>query len=205
MRLRTRGAGATVAYRSVPVGRRESAPFHASAPSLYVVPNEVRWHVKDTHLIIALYRALDRYGSTSLPDDDGARSERKRGGAWHEERRRSPGWVSVSEIESSQSPNTYPRLTRRAIRQRCEALSGQEGSPVQRTEKGSGGLRTWVLVAPPGERRKTPRDEPEYDERDVVTGDARKADPHGADATGDAATDAGAEDEEPSRSPVPAK
>lgn len=104
--------------------------------------------MKDTHLIIALYRALDRFGSSSVPDDEGTRDASPAphtGG-----RRRSPGWVSVDEVEASQSPNTIPRLTHSAIRERCLSLVTEDGSPVHEIAE-TPDERTWVLVAPPGE------------------------------------------------------
>ena len=106
--------------------------------------------MKDTHLIIALYRALDRYGSSTVPHGDAVSDPRSEKPP-HQDRRRSPGWVTVAEIEASQSPNTYPRLTRRDIHVRCENLSKDAGSPVRSVERAAHGLRTWVLVAPPGE------------------------------------------------------
>lgn len=151
VRLRTAGAGATVVARTSGV----DAADHAPPLSDRRLASGLGWYVRDTHLIIALYRALDRYGSSSVPEDeeDATRSERGRHGPWYQERRRSPGWVSVAEIEACQSPNTYPRLTRRAIRARCQSLATESGSPVRGVEERPGGMRTWVLVAPPGDER----------------------------------------------------
>ena len=104
--------------------------------------------MKDTHLIIALYRALDRFGSSSVPDDEGPRDARPVPHAG--ERRRRPGWVSVAEVEASQSPNTIPRLTHDAIRTRCLTLSAEQGSPVHGITE-TPERCTWVLVAPPGD------------------------------------------------------
>lgn len=105
--------------------------------------------MKDDHLITALQRALARFGSPELPPDAGDdavhRSRRPAGsgvlGA------RTPGWVSIGEIEASQPPNSYPRLGRREIKVRCRELAAQPDSPVAKVR--SQGLRTWVLVAAP--------------------------------------------------------
>lgn len=100
--------------------------------------------MKDAHLFAALHRALQRYGSSDLPDDpaaEGGRPCRARTA-----RRRAPGWVSVREIEASQSPNTYPRMGRRDIKARCLDLAAADGGPV--LEVRSAGLRTWVRFAP---------------------------------------------------------
>lgn len=107
--------------------------------------------MKDAHLISAMLRAVQRYGSTALPSDgalhrsDGPRRHVRISGA----SLRSPGWVSIGEIEACQSPNTYPRLSRREIRTRCEALAREGSSPVRAVRKGSAGFRTWVLVETP--------------------------------------------------------
>lgn len=101
--------------------------------------------MKDAHLLAALERALQRYGSSDLPDDpadDAARPKRRR-----TVRRRTPGWVSVREIEASQSPNTYPRMKARDINVRCRELARADGGPVLETR--TAGLRTWVRFAPP--------------------------------------------------------
>lgn len=105
--------------------------------------------MKDDHLIAALRRALARYGSTELPpdaaDEDAHRSRRPaRAGA---SRERTPGWVSIGEIEASQPPNSYPRLGRREIKTRCRELAAEPDAPVAQVR--SLGLRTWVRVAPP--------------------------------------------------------
>lgn len=106
--------------------------------------------MKDEHLITALRRALARYGTPQLPRDAGADEAHRsrRPVRLLEPRPRTPGWVSVGEIEAAQSPNAYPRLTRRDIKARCrELLDGHDDAPViaMRTL----GLRTWVHVAPP--------------------------------------------------------
>lgn len=105
--------------------------------------------MKDEHLTTALHKALTRYGTSELPSDahveDATRAPRRL--APGESRRRNPGWVTVSEIEASQSPNSYPRLTRRAIKARCKELARQEGTPVEQVR--AVGLRTWVRVAAP--------------------------------------------------------
>jgi hypothetical protein len=100
--------------------------------------------VKDAHLIAALERALHRYGSSDLPDDPATEDARPRRA--RSSRRRTPGWVSVREIEASQSPNTYPRMGRRDIKARCRQLASADGGPV--LEVRSAGLRTWVRFAP---------------------------------------------------------
>jgi len=100
--------------------------------------------LKDAHLVAALERALQRYGSSQLPDDPAAEAGRPR--RHRTSRRRQPGWVSLREIEASQSPNTYPRLTRREIKVRCYQLARGEGGPV--LEVRMAGLRTWVRFAP---------------------------------------------------------
>jgi hypothetical protein len=100
--------------------------------------------VKDAHLITALERAVQRYGSSELPDDPAAEAGRPR--RTRTARRRQPGWVSIREIEASQSPNTYPRLTRREIKVRCYQLARAEGGPVLEVQ--SAGLRTWVRFVP---------------------------------------------------------
>lgn len=103
--------------------------------------------MKDEHLTTALNKALTRYGTSELPADahveDATRTPRRL--VPGEPRRRKPGWVTVSEIESSQSPNTYPRLTRRAIKTRCKELAREDGTLVD--EVRAVGLRTWVRVA----------------------------------------------------------
>lgn len=105
--------------------------------------------MKDEHLTTALHKALTRYGSSELPEDahvEGfARPPRRP--SLGESLRRKPGWVTVSEIESSQSPNSYPRLTRRAIKARCKELAHEGGTPV--VEVRTVGLRSWVRVAAP--------------------------------------------------------
>jgi hypothetical protein len=87
---------------------------------------------------------LERYGSRSVPElsenDQGVRPRRTK-------RRRPVGWVTVREVEASQSPNAYPRLTRRTIRVRCEGLVGRPNSPV--LEVRQTGFRTWVRVSEP--------------------------------------------------------
>lgn len=106
--------------------------------------------MKDAHLIDALLRAARRYGSHAGPSDANALEERAPRTPARRLGLRTPGWVSVGEIDACQSPNSYPRLGRREIRQRCEALAREGGSPVRGVRRGSGGLRTWVLVkAPP--------------------------------------------------------
>ncbi len=105
--------------------------------------------MKDEHLTTALQRALNRYGSSELPEDahvEGVTRPPRRP-ALSESLRRKPGWVTVSEIESSQSPNSYPRLTRRAIKARCKELAHEGGTPV--VEVRTVGLRSWVRVAAP--------------------------------------------------------
>lgn len=103
--------------------------------------------MKDEHLTTALQKALTRYGTSELPADahveDATRAPRRL--APGESRRRKPGWVTVSEIEAAQSPNAYPRLTRRAIKTRCKELAQEDGTAVE--EVRSVGLRTWVRVA----------------------------------------------------------
>lgn len=114
--------------------------------------------MKDEHLFSAVQRALVRYGSSELPEDPTADvprpARRPRAGL---RRRRRSGWVSVREIEASQSPNTYPRLKRRDIRARCKQLAAEEGGRV--LEVRTAGLRTWVRFAhlPPGEPDATSR------------------------------------------------
>ncbi|MEX2501791.1 MAG: hypothetical protein WD336_05395 [Trueperaceae bacterium] len=111
------------------------------------------------HLITALRRALERYGAPDsrlaaappaepdpLAPDATVPLAPKRVRSVAPSRLRQPGWVTVGEIEASQSPNTYPRLTRKAIREGCRALEGVESSPV--AEVRSSGLRTWVRVVP---------------------------------------------------------
>lgn len=104
--------------------------------------------MKDEHLITALRRALARYGTPKLPEDAGADEAHRthRPVRLLEPRPRTPGWVSVGEIEAAQSPNAYPRLTRRDIKARCRELLAEHDAPViaMRTL----GLRTWVHVAP---------------------------------------------------------
>lgn len=105
--------------------------------------------MKDDHLIAALRRALARYGSPELPpdaaDDVAHRTRRpaRNGGS----RARTPGWVSIGEIEASQPPNSYPRLGRREIKARCRELAAAPDAPVAQVR--SLGLRTWVRVAVP--------------------------------------------------------
>ena len=105
--------------------------------------------MKDEHLTTALQKALTRYGTSELPADahveDATRAPRRL--APGESRRRKPGWVTVSEIEAAQSPNAYPRLTRRAIKTRCKELAQEDGTAVE--EVRSVALRTWVRVAAP--------------------------------------------------------
>ena len=100
--------------------------------------------MKDAHLIAALERAVQRYGTSELPDDPATETGRPRRA--RTARRRQPGWVSVREIEASQSPNTYPRLNRREIKVRCHQLARAEGGPVLEVQMA--GLRTWVRFAP---------------------------------------------------------
>jgi hypothetical protein len=57
--------------------------------------------------------------------------------------------VSIGEVEASQPPNSYPRLSRRAIKTRCRDLAREGEGPVQ--EVRTLGLRTWVRVAFPQE------------------------------------------------------
>ncbi|MDZ7708420.1 MAG: hypothetical protein U5J97_11125 [Trueperaceae bacterium] len=105
--------------------------------------------MKDEHLTTALQKALNRYGSSELPEDahvEGVTRPPRRP-SLSESLRRKPGWVTVSEIESSQSPNSYPRLTRRAIKARCKELAHAGGTPV--VEVRTVGLRSWVRVAAP--------------------------------------------------------
>jgi hypothetical protein len=103
--------------------------------------------VKDEHLLYALRHALARYGTPELPpnaaDDAAHRTVRPRRRGPHRSRR--PGWVSIGEVEASQPPNSYPRLSRRAIKTRCRELAREGGGPLQ--EVRTLGLRTWVRVA----------------------------------------------------------
>ena len=116
--------------------------------------------MQQKHLVTALLRALDRYGTPRARTDATPPTDADplapatsvplkhlvtRPSFPHRSRR--PGWVSVGEIEAAQSPNTYPRLTRKSIRDGCRALMEQEGSPV--AEVTVSGLRTWVRVVPP--------------------------------------------------------
>ena len=105
--------------------------------------------MKDEHLTTALRKALTRFGTSELPADahveDATRAPRRPSA--NESRRRTPGWVTVSEIEAAQSPNSYPRLTRRAIKTRCKELAREDGTPVE--EVRAVGLRTWVRIAAP--------------------------------------------------------
>jgi hypothetical protein len=107
--------------------------------------------VKDEHLQYALRHALTRYGTPELPpnaaDDAAHRTVRPRRRLAQRPRR--PGWVSIGEVEASQPPNSYPRLSRRAIKTRCRDLAREGGGPVQ--EVRTLGLRTWVRVAFPQE------------------------------------------------------
>lgn len=99
--------------------------------------------MQDKHLRHALQVALERYGSRSVPelgDGEGVRPRRTK-------RRRTVGWVTVREVEASQSPNAYPRLSRRIIRVRCEGWVGRPNSPV--LEVRQTGFRTWVRVSEP--------------------------------------------------------
>lgn len=105
--------------------------------------------MKDEHLTTALHKALTRYGTSELPEDahvEGVTRPPRRP-SLGESLRRKPGWVTVSEIEASQSPNTYPRLTRRAIKARCKELASEGGTPV--VEVRTVGLRSWVRVGAP--------------------------------------------------------
>ncbi len=119
--------------------------------------------MKDEHLTTALHKALTRFGTSELPTDahveDATRAPRRL--APGEPRRRKPGWVTVSEIEAAQSPNAYPRLTRRAIKTRCKELAREDGTPVE--EVRAVGLRTWVRVA-------APRPSAQEDVNDVAAG-----------------------------------
>ena len=103
--------------------------------------------MKDEHLMVALRQALRRYGSAELPidaaDDAVHRSVRQR--RPEPARSRRPGWISVGEIEACQSPNSYPRRSRRAIKTRCLDLTREADGPVK--EVRTLGLRTWVRVA----------------------------------------------------------
>lgn len=121
--------------------------------------------MKDTHLIIALYRALDRYGSSTKPQGAKPDLPRPAGSPPHQDRRRSPGWVTAAEVEASQSPNTIPKLTQRTIGLRCEALVRRHGSPVLQVDRSGGEENSWILVAPPGEERERAWDPAEGDGR----------------------------------------
>lgn len=93
--------------------------------------------MKDSHLIDALKRALERSAERPSHALDLDREAR---------RRRSAGWVTIAEIEANQSPNTYPRFGKRAIRERCEAWNREPGPPYVRVDRGAAGLRTWVRL-----------------------------------------------------------
>ena len=130
--------------------------------------------MKDDHLMTALRRALARYGSQELPPDagDDAAHRTRRPARSGAPRARTPGWVSIGEIEASQPPNSYPRLGRREIKRRCRELAAEPDSPVARVR--SLGLRTWVRVAGP----------------DRGDGGPTAQDPAGTDAAGTDATEA---------------
>lgn len=115
--------------------------------------------MKDRHVLDALQRALARLdeGAPRRFDLDG---DARR---WHRQ-----GWVCIKDIEASQAPNTYPRLTRRQIRECCERWSRDGGSPQVRTARGVAGLRTWVrpgsqadVAIAPAADTVTPREGPD--------------------------------------------
>lgn len=115
--------------------------------------------MKDAHLFAALDAAVRRFGTSEFPDDataDASRFPRLAGRG----RRRSPGWVSIREIEACQPPNTYPRFGRRVIKVRCAQLAREEEGPI--LEMRLAGLRTWVRFAPP---RPAAPDDDEVPER----------------------------------------
>lgn len=118
--------------------------------------------MKDAHLFAALDAAVQRFGTSELPDDADADASRprKRG---RRGRRRTPGWVSIREIEACQPPNTYPRFGRRVIKVRCAQLARVEEGPV--LEMRLAGLRTWVRYAP----------QPEEDASDAISNGAPAA------------------------------
>ncbi len=150
--------------------------------------------MQQKHLVTALLRALDRYGTPRARTDATPPTDADplapatsvplkhlvtRPSFPHRSRR--PGWVSVGEIEAAQSPNTYPRLTRKAIRDGCRALAQQEGSPVG--EVAVSGLRTWVRVVPPATVAPVPNESARSESATSVTsvtGEAESAPHEGA-------------------------
>lgn len=98
--------------------------------------------MKDRHVLDALQRALARLGDGAHRRFDLDGDARR----WHRQ-----GWVSIKDIEASQAPNTYPRLTYRQIRERCERWSREGGPPHVRTVRGVAGLRTWVRLESPAD------------------------------------------------------
>ncbi len=143
------------------------------------------------HLVTALLRALDRYGTPEartdatpptvadpLAPDANVPIARPRSRPTFPHRSRRPGWVSVGEIEAAQSPNTYPRLTRKAIRDGCRALAGEDDSPV--AEVSAVGLRTWVRVVPLAAKPATVPTEPDGSASGHETDPAHAVSPGGA-------------------------
>lgn len=92
--------------------------------------------MKDRHLLEAIRRAQAR--RVPLP----ASGE-------EDERVQDPPWVTLGDIEACQSANTYPRWSRRAIRERCEQLAREGGEPRLRVLRAAGGLRVWVWLDAP--------------------------------------------------------
>lgn len=145
--------------------------------------------MKDAHLFAALEAAVQRFGTSALPDDPSAVASRPQRSV-RRGRRRSQGWVSIREIEACQPPNTYPRFGRRLIKVRCAQLAREEEGPV--LEVRLSGLRTWVRFAQRPEGRAAvdgasgeavPPDGPHDAATDAVApsalGDAAEAGAHG--------------------------
>lgn len=88
--------------------------------------------MKEQHLLEALERARQR--------------RLARGGASAAANGERAVWLTLAEIEACQGANTYPRLGKRAIRERCEALQRRGGTPRLRVVRSVAGLRTWVVL-----------------------------------------------------------